>query len=145
MHFVVLFNSVALSYLSMFMFIQWTSKCVYVHKRKLLDDCCALFFSMRSISLCFIYSVVVKSYYSMVICFLLCISSTFCFADYSLLFHSCTFVFMLLTCFACCAANNFPAVCSLSVRSPSASWIQGACCVHHAGEEGIWADEQPDL
>lgn len=35
----------------------------------------------------------------------------------------------------CCDVNNFPTV--LFVISPSASWIQGPCCVHHAGKEGV--------
>lgn len=56
------------------------------------------------------------------------------------------FAFRPLTCFACWVlCCNWLSCCFLSVRSPSASWIQGPCCVHHAGEEGLWANEQPDV
>jgi len=46
----------------------------------------------------------------------------------------------------CRGANNFlSAVFLCPPTRRSASWIQGPCCVHHAGEEGVRADEQPDL
>lgn len=50
--------------------------------------------------------------------------------------HTCFYTTNLLCLLSAVLQITSP-LCSLSDHSPSASWIQGPCCVHHAGEEGV--------
>lgn len=59
--------------------------------------------------------------------------------------HACFHAVHLSLLPECCATNDFAAMFSFATHSPSTSWIQGPCCVHHAGEESIRAHEQSDV